>query len=202
MGESFFSKLEIDEGAVRCKRYKKGEVVSDRPDGVECVGLVHSGSVYSRLATEAGNEVLVSVLRPGAVFGVSNLFLPSPLGTVLVCRENSEIRYVKKSLIVERVKRDGKGLLVYTELCNDRIQFLLRRIADLQNGSARVKLAIYLSDENRMDYGSMDALASALAVSRSALYRETAFLTKEGIIGYENGKVSVLDMAALEKILD
>ena len=92
------------------------------------------------------------------------------------------------------------------ELCNQKLQFLLRRIELLTMQSCRGRVIAHLlagQDRNGCvkPTGSREDLARQLGVSRAALFRELAALQSMGVLRSEGNLLTVLDTPALEKLL-
>ena len=102
--------------------------------------------------------------------------------------------------------RDAGLSLRYAELCNQKLQFLLRRIELLTMQSCRGRVIAHLlagQDRNGCvkPTGSREDLARQLGVSRAALFRELAALQSMGVLRSEGNLLTVLDTPALEKLL-
>lgn len=79
----------------------------------------------------------LSTLPAGECFGVCNLLAGAELETVLRCGEETEVLYIPKPVLLACMERDAGLSLRYAELCNQKLQFLLRRIELLTMQSCR-----------------------------------------------------------------
>ena len=91
-------------------------------------------------------------------------------------------------------------------LLNNKITFLTTRVAILTAQSSRAKLAHYLisrcdSQNSVLLSCSKVQLAKSLDMSRAALFREFALLTKEGVISAEKDNVKILDAEKLSRFI-
>ena len=183
-----------------------GEALSDCPDGEPCVGLVVSGVVDVWSVAPDGNGVLLSALRPGDCFGICNLLTGGGLETRLRAAAPVEVAYIAKRALEDCLGADSGMALRYAALCNRKLQFLLRRIAMLTAQTARGRLISWLTlhadrDGQVVSHLSRTELASALSVSRAALYRELDALRAAGVIAMDRGSLRIIDRAALQSLL-
>ena len=190
----------------RVQSFPAGHILSDRPGGVPSVGLILSGRVEVYSVALDGKDVQLSTLPAGECFGVCNLLAGAELETVLRCGEETEVLYIPKPVLLACMERDAGLSLRYAELCNQKLQFLLRRIELLTMQSCRGRVIAHLlagQDRNGCvkPTGSRKDLARQLGVSRAALFRELAALQSMGVLRSEGNLLTVLDTPALEKLL-
>ena len=190
----------------RVQSFPAGHILSDRPGGVPSVGLILSGRVEVYSVALDGKDVQLSTLPAGECFGVCNLLAGAELETVLRCGEETEVLYIPKPVLLACMERDAGLSLRYAELCNQKLQFLLRRIELLTMQSCRGRVIAHLlagQDRNGCvkPTGSREDLARQLGVSRAALFRELVALQSMGVLRSEGNLLTVLDTPALEKLL-
>ena len=157
----------------RVQSFPAGHILSDRPGGVPSVGLILSGRVEVYSVALDGKDVQLSTLPAGECFGVCNLLAGAELETVLRCGEETEVLYIPKPVLLACMERDAGLSLRYAELCNQKLQFLLRRIELLTMQSCRGRVIAHLlagQDRNGCvkPTGSREDLARQLGVSRAA----------------------------------
>ena len=174
----------------RVQSFPAGHILSDRPGGVPSVGLILSGRVEVYSVALDGKDVQLSTLPAGECFGVCNLLAGAELETVLRCGEETEVLYIPKPVLLACMERDAGLSLRYAELCNQKLQFLLRRIELLTMQSCRGRVIAHLlagQDRNGCvkPTGSREDLARQLGVSRAALFRELAALQSMGVLRSE-----------------
>ncbi len=194
--------------ANECSRaqYGRGRLIEDRSGDEACAVLVESGSVEVFSVSLDGNEVLLSTLSQGEMFGICNLFEPDELRTVLQCRTDCELLFIPKKTLKDIILKSTESMAEYAALCNRKIQFLIRRIEQLSLNSARTKLAGYLLSQSVGTEGILrpetkEALSLALGVSRATLYRELASLQDSGAILNEGTRIIVMKREILEELL-
>lgn len=188
------------------KKFSAGQIISDHLGSAAAVGLVVSGRVAVYAMALDGKDVQLSTLPPGECFGICNLYAESELETVLCCAVATEILYFPKDAVLECMEKDPALAVKYAGLCNQKIQFLLQRIALLTMQSCRGRVIAYLltqKDEKSqvVSMGSREDLARSLGVSRASLFRELALLQERGVLKTEGNVHTVLDQSKLENLL-
>lgn len=184
---ALFRGIALDRRRVRLCSFERGEVVSDERWQQRFVCLIIEGVVDAYNIAGEGNEVLVNTLGPDDAFGISNLFGAANLPTLLRAREAGSMLLIPKDYVIEIMRDNPSFAERYARLCNEKIQFLLGRMAQLMGASTRVRLLEYLKAHAQADGTvrvemSRQSLADYLGVSRASLYRELSTLRREGDI--------------------
>lgn len=187
-------------------QYSKGKLVEDRSAEKACVVLVESGAVDVFSVALDGNEVLLSTLSEGDMFGICNLFEEDELRTVLQCKTDCTLLSVSKTVLRDAILKHPEAMAEYASLCNRKIQFLIRRIEQLSLNSVRMKLVEHLlsqssEEDGRLQPATKESLSLMLGVSRAALYRELASLQELGAIRSEGSRIIIMDREILESFL-
>lgn len=188
------------------RRCKNGQIVSDRVQNQEAVGLVASGMVDVYSVAMDGRDVQLNSLSAGDCFGICNLLCPAALDTVLRCRTETELLFIPKSTLIAAMQADAALAMRYAAYCNQKIQFLIHRITLLTMQSCRGKVIEYLLSQRKPDGRVMpgcsrEDLARRLGVSRAALFRELSFLQNRGLLVLEGAGFAVSNPAPLEALL-
>ena len=162
---------------VTAKRFRAGQIISDRPGGVSSVGMIVSGRVEVYSVALDGKDVQLNALTAGECFGVCNLLADMELETVLRCGEETEVLYIPKAVLLACMERDAGLAMRY---------HLLER----QDEKGVVRLA-----------GSREDLARRLGMSRAALFRELSVLQSMGAVSVDGNSITVEDRPLLEELL-
>lgn len=201
-----FADCGLDADSFHTRDFRRGQLVSDRQDGRACVGLIATGAIDVYSVAMDGSEIRLSQLAAGDAFGICNLFAASDLETVLKCREDATVLFAPKDALLAALSARPEALMRYARLCNEKIQFLIRRIELLTMQSCRGKLLEYLIA--RQDPAgvvalstSKEQLAKELGVGRASLFRELSQLQAEGLIRSSGAHIHVLNRRALERRL-
>ena len=190
----------------RVQSFPAGHILSDRSGGVSSVGMILSGRVEVYSVALDGKDVQLSTLPAGECFGVCNLLADAELETVLRCGEETEVLYIPKPVLLACMERDAGLSLRYAELCNQKLQFLLRRIELLTMQSCRGRLIAHLLEQQDEKgvvrlAGSREDLARRLGVSRAALFRELSALQSMGAAAVDGNSIRIQDRPLLEELL-
>lgn len=188
------------------KRFSAGQIIGDHLGEMPAVGLILSGRVEVYSVALDGKDVQLNTLAVGECFGISNLFSDMALETVLRCAEATRILYISKAALRSLMERDPALALRYADVCNRKIQFLLRRIELLTMQSCRGRvIAFLLARQDTQGVvqlsGSRENLACQLGVSRAALFRELSSLQAQGWIRAEGSRITVCSRTGLEELL-
>lgn len=188
------------------RKFRCGQIISDRAEGRSSVGLVASGQVDVYSVAMDGRDVQLNVLEPGECFGISNLLSPADLETVLRCRTETVLLFLPKEILIAAMENDAALAMRYAAHCNQKIQFLIHRIELLTIQSCRGKVIEYLLSQKERDdmvrpNCSREDLARRLGVSRAALFRELSYLQGRGLLASEGSAIVLLDKTGLEQLL-
>lgn len=154
--------------------YKKNEDIFTREVYSKCLAVILSGaaSVYK-------NHTLMSILYPGAIFGMSVLFYDTgDFPTTVKAREDCRILFITKEQLVEIFRTDPITAQNYITVLSERIHYLNSKIESLTEQSPALKLLAYLEafsqksgqDEFTLPI-SLIELANSLSIGRTSLYR-------------------------------
>ena len=154
--------------------YKKNEDIFTPEAYSKCLAVVLSGeaSVYK-------NNTLMSILSPGAIFGMSVLFYDEgDFPTTIKARADCRILFITKEQLLEIFKADPITTQNYITVLSERIHYLNTKIENLTEQSPALKLLIYLealSQKTQKDEFtlpiSLIELANSLSIGRTSLYR-------------------------------
>ncbi len=186
--------------------FDKGAVIYSPHSFRQALGIVLKGRVEI-LRQEDGRRVLMNQLEAGGIFGAAALYGSSEeYVTEIRALEPCRILFISQEQLSAMMKQDFAIAENYIRFLSGRIRFLNQRIAGFTGGAADRRLALYLL-EHSDEQGTVNlprsivALASALNVGRSSLYRSLDVLTEAGLIRRENGKITILDLHRLRAVV-
>lgn len=185
------------------KELKKQEIANDFVSVNDYVGVIISGIIEVFTISADGAKVKLSKLSAGDIYGISNLYYEAEWETILKCRTNCEIVFVEKQSLKQMLSKTPDMMERYAVLCNQKINFLLKRANTLTMQTGKAKLSKYLLSLERNEETvklteSKESLAKTLGMSRAALFRELSTLKDEGIIEIDRSIIKILDEDALE----
>jgi CRP-like cAMP-binding protein len=193
----------------RRRTFDRAEVVFHRDDPADSLHLIVRGRFAARVATSAGDSVLLDVLGPGEAFGELALLLPGERRSASVSAlEDGETRSVYRDDFA-RLQRSHPGVK----------DVLLRLLAEqLRRASDRLVEAHYVEADTRVrrrlcelavSYGTGDGepvvpltqedLASMAGTSRATVNRVLRDEEKRGTVALQRGRIRVLDAESIHQ---
>ena len=178
-------------------RVRKGRTIYTPEDFRRCLGLLVSGTVQV-----SKENLIVSVLGPGELFGAAALFNDEEAYvTTLTARSDCDLVFFPQSLVEDLMSSCPAVARSYISYLSGRIRFLNGKIQGLIAPTAERKLEQYLAAHVRDDWVELDCPATGLAkrlnVSRASLYRAFDALEAAGAIRREWKRIRILDGEAL-----
>lgn len=176
------------------KTYKKNENIFTPQEYLKSLAIILSGSASVYKSTEKG-ELLMSVLTPGAVFGMSALFYEEKgFLTTVKTRNNCRVLFISKEQLAALFRDFPQTAENYITVLSERIHYLNSKIDRLTAVSPSQKLLSFL-EETSIKTGqesfclpiSLSELANTLSIGRTSLYRAFDELESEKKI-VKNGK--------------
>lgn len=154
-----------------------------------------------QLEVVAPSGAIINILNAGEVYAIASLYLEESLFSRLRARSDVSLILIPRSEVLRLLDEDRTLNHAYCALLNQKLDFLFSRVSLLSIKNNRRRLASYLADEQRPAFSTKDELASFLALGRSALFRELAFLAEQGIISLDNGEIKVIDKEKLLEVI-
>ena len=152
-------------------------------------------NVISQIADD--RRILITKLKEGDIFGISNLFIDEDLRTMLECNEDCTLFMIRKEAFRKRLIENESAMIMYCQTVNRKIQFLLDKIEKLSVPTARSRIAYSLISGSYMLSRTREELASSLGISRATLFRELSLLQQDGIIEKDGRKLRIKDRRKL-----
>jgi len=167
--------LLLDTRDVRVEHYEKDEVIYDRIQSEHALGILLYGSCVVTKESEGG-KMPMSVLRAKDLFGAAGLFHTEREYVARVsAQESAWVLMIPEKALIFMMQQDFRVAENYMRYLTARIRFLSSRIDGFlpQNVEERVLNYIQSHAEDGVyeSEWSVSALADALCVSRSTLYR-------------------------------
>lgn len=184
----------------------KGENLCRADESSPALFIMLSGSanVY-RVNTE---RVLMSVLKPGGMFGMASMFSSSreQPPTEITARSRCEMLVINEDKLKEIFTLYPAAAIGYINLLSDKIRYLNKKIDTYTSPSVNKKAALFIlseTDENNemtLDSGGMAAAAKKLNASRASVYRAFDYLESINAVKRIGKKITVLDIDKLNNI--
>ena len=190
----------LSEEEVEIVDYKKGDVIYSSEVFRSAVGLIVRGSAQ---VVKTENQVIVSKLYDGDIFGCAVLFLGNEyFFNEIIATKDTRVVYLNKSVIVKLMQMYDNFSVSYIRYLSERIFFLNKRIANFTGGSAESRLSNYLlgcfADYKTYELDrSMSQLAVSLDIGRASLYRAFDRLIESGAVQRDGKYIRLVDKGIL-----
>lgn len=171
------------------KTFKKGEIIYDENFFSKSIGIVISGKAKAVSLSGAG---LLSYFETGSIFGAAAVFGESSdyISRIEAVKECT-VAFIPQDTLTEIFKRFPKVAVNYISFLSSRIRFLNEKLSFMMQDSAEARLYAYLHKRGGYE-GKMTALADALCIGRTTLYRTLENLEQNNLITRKGTKVKVI----------
>lgn len=192
------------------QHYRKGQTIFYLGDPGNAMYLLLTGSVKMTLPSDAGSEVIVSLLRPGDHFGELAVLDGRPRYVTAVAEDTVEVLAIYRDKLLEFLRDHPEASLrVSLALCL-RLRYVTELLADmafLDLPSRLAKRLCQLADSSRGSsaeageiHVSQEELAEMVGATREAVNKHLSKLQKMGLIETRRGQVRILDPGKLRAI--
>ena len=206
---------ELDQlsGLLQQRRYAKGEVIFHEGDVGTALFIVRKGEVVIRLSSAEGREVILSILSRGESFGELALLDGEPRSTDAVAREETHLLSLHQEdfrrFLSERPQVAMRLLAVLSRM----VRRVTQHVHDAAFLEGRARLARVLLELARSQ-GQQGAegillpkrtqadLANQCGVTRESANKWLRHYVQEGLLSYENGQITLLDVERLRQDVD
>ncbi|MEA4832475.1 MAG: Crp/Fnr family transcriptional regulator [Oscillospiraceae bacterium] len=164
------------------------------------LGIILSGQadIY-----DGREKVLLNTLSQGAMFGAVSLFgNAEDFITVIRARGQVSVVCIKPGYAENMIVSDEIKAKNYIMFLSEKIRFLNKRIACF-TGELSVRLYKQLASSSVngiVEVKSFSALAKALGMGRSSLYRELDRLKSAGMISVSGGSIRLLEQESHDRM--
>lgn len=205
----FFSKSKL-------YTFKKGDIITRGHDPIFAIYYIKKGYVRQFVYSENGDDITISIFRPHSFFpiaavigNVPNSFNFQAMTPIEAYRKNPDevLAFLKKEsdVLYNLTKRLALGLLglalrmgispfdsAYKKLSMALIYFAKQFGDEEEDEKGKTKIAIKIPLTHC-------EIAGWIGVARETASRQFEKLSKKGIITYSHTKITINDLAALEK---
>src|SRR6218665_455947 len=206
---------ELDQlsGLLQQRRYAKGGVSFHEGDVGTALFIVRKGEVVIRLSSAEGREVILSILSRGESFGELALLDGEPRSTDAVAREETHLLSLHQEdfrrFLSERPQVAMRLLAVLSRM----VRRITQHVHDAAFLEGRARLARVLLELARSQ-GQQGAegillpkrtqadLANQCGVTRESANKWLRHYVQEGLLSYENGQITLLDVERLRQDVD
>lgn len=195
-------------------QYKKGEVIirpEDEPSGVY---LIEWGFVKAYSITKYGEENLLLVRGSGSVFPLIWAFTGEHRSVTYEAMEETSLWRVSKSDYLDFLSKNPETMPIILDMAIEAYRLHSERVMTLSYRTARERIVSFLlvtanrfGVENKEGVTEIIApfrqtdIASSVNATRETTSRELNALRKKGLLAASNGKIGLIDIEGLRKLL-
>ncbi|MGQ9558192.1 MAG: Crp/Fnr family transcriptional regulator [Desulfurispora sp.] len=196
------------------RTYRKNELVTRAGEKFTGIGVVLSGHLTVTRESMGGQRVIITALEAGDLFGEIIAFAgeQSWPATVLAQDECRVLFLPPEKIVGSCEKQCSFHRLLITNMLgivSRRALLLSRKVEYLSLKSIRGRIAAFLLEQMQKTGQTTfilpftrHVMADFLNVARPSLSREMGRLRDEGVIDFHRSSVRILDVPALQKMLE
>jgi CRP-like cAMP-binding protein len=194
----------------KIRMYKRNDYIAVSGDKFDSIGIVLQGQVSVNKENISGNRIMMTILKPGDMFGEILVFSsqsiwPSNVQAQEVCK----VLFLGRDKILggcEKVCSCHKMIIEnMLKIISEKALMLNRKVEYLTIISIREKISAFLLEQHKNTGNTTfelpmnrRELAEFLNVSRPSLSREMGRMRDEGIIDFHMATVKVIDLDRLK----
>ena len=193
----------------RLRRFARGEVVFHEGDPGDTLHLIAKGRVAVRTTTALGDTATLAVLGAGDFFGELALLEERPRTASIVALEKTETLALHRDDF-EKIASEHPSVHAFlAQVLGAQVRRLTGQVMDALYVPAEKRVLRRLSELARVYAGdaggeavvplTQEDLATMAGTSRATVNRVLGEAEKAGIVAVKRMKISVVDLAALEK---
>lgn len=207
--------LEHLSGLLQQRRYSKGEVIFHQGDVGTALFLVRKGEVAIRLSSAEGKEVILALLSRGESFGELALLDGEPRSTDAVARDETHLLSLHQEDFRRFLSERPQVAMGLLAVLSGMVRRITQFVYDSAFLDARARLARVLLDLARTQGQPSAAggvviprqftqaeLANLCGVTRESANKWLRFFSREGLLTYENGQITLVDPEGLRRDVD
>lgn len=194
----------------RVLKYNKDEIIALGGNDFLGVGLVLSGEAMIVKENVVGNRVIISLIKPGELFGEIVAFSEkSTWPATVIAQESCTVMFFSPEAIVSQCERlcISHQLLITNmlKIFSQKALMLNKKLEYLSIRSIRGKISHYLLEQYKNKGKIMftlplnrNELADFLNIPRPSLSREMCKMRDEGLIDFHRSSVRINDLDNLK----
>lgn len=168
-----------------------------------CFYYLKSGRVKSFIQSEDGEERVLHVYGPGALFGEASFFDELPRVSSAVALTDCQIVAIDRELVTQEIAKNPELALAMMKYLARTVRLLSDQVDQMAFRPARWRVARFLlslSPDGGETRCTQEDIAAAISVSRVTVSRILNTFARERLIQVGYGTVRVLDRRALENL--
>ncbi|MDI3481306.1 MAG: hypothetical protein PWQ97_961 [Tepidanaerobacteraceae bacterium] len=194
--------------------YKKNDYITIAGNNFDSVGILLEGEATVNKENAAGNRTMMTILKPGDMFGEMVAFSKRSIWPATVqAHEDCKVMFLAREKIIGECEKacPWHNMLIQNILgiLSERALMLNRKVEYLTITGIREKISTFLLEQYKktgkttfMLPMNRKELAEFLNVSRPSLSREMCRMRDEGIIDFHMATVKILNLDELKESME
>lgn len=186
-------------------RLKPGEVVCDQGEHDDRLFVLEDGLLEVCVFSAEGRKLSLNLLRPRSVFGEIALFDPGPRTARIEAIEDSHVRYIRQSSLMQAVSEKPYLAGELLSLAGKRMRWLAQQVEEQAFLAPTARLAakvLFLAGGTSKITMSQSQLADYVGVTREVVSKILAEWKRENLVAVSRGSIELLDKDALSTKID
>lgn len=195
------------------RHYRKGTVIFIEGDPGKGFHYVKTGKVKILKIADDGREHIIKIMGAGEIFAEVLLFNNRPYPATAIAAEDSCIGLIQNLDLETLVLNNNELALQLIKALSQRLLYAQQKIKNLALNDVMARTAEILlrlaNDHGQQKNGRIEVkldlsrqdLASLVGTTRETVTRMLSALKKDQIIDFTGQKVSILDEAALRRLI-
>lgn len=192
------------------RTFGKNEIIVSEGEPAIMMGVVISGTVEIQKIHSTGKSITVSRFTTGSTIGEAVVFSKSNLyPATAVSVDQSSVLLISKQELLKLFASDTDIMVMFMQNMSERLVLLNQKIEILSLGSLRQRIASFLLKEAIKQKNQHVVIpfnkriwAEHLNSARPSLSRELCFMRDQGWIAFDDTTVDILEVQALERLLE
>ncbi len=188
-------------------RYDKGDILVHQGARCDKLLIVIKGKVQTEMADETGDFMTIETIKAPNPLTTGFLFATDNASPVTaVAKVDTVAVLIPKENIYNLMRKYPEFMKTYLSYLSNKLTFLTEKLRLISFRTIKAKLAYYLlkesKDEDQFQLQlSRGEMARFFGVSRPALVNVMMQMAKEGLIKVDRRNITILDRAALRRIM-
>lgn len=191
------------------RTYSKDETIVHAMEKAEMVGIILEGFAEAQKTFPNGNQVNVSLRRPGDLVGPAAVFSSYQVYPCdIVAAESVALLVLKREELFALMQRNVHILENFMTGLASTTYMLQQRLELMSYSGIAQKIAFYLLMQTRQRGRSSVIIPESVSnwalvmnVSRTSLHREIKRLESRGMIAYRPPVIDIIDRERLQEVL-
>ncbi|HET9903184.1 MAG TPA: Crp/Fnr family transcriptional regulator [Xanthobacteraceae bacterium] len=190
----------------RVRDFARGQTIFVMGEPGDSVHAVLEGEVRLSVASPAGRDVLLAIMRPGDIFGEIAVLDGQPRTADATALAPCSLAIIERREFIAALNREPQAWQAIVEILCARIRSADQQLAEIALLNVPVRLANVLLRHAEGDAGhrraalSQRKLGELVGASRESVNKCLAQWRRAGILRVGNGAISITNPAALREI--